>query len=71
MIEKWWGGSTAMAGIACLGYDWAYSPLCTYVLRLEPWSVTGYGLTCLIVGLLLNLLQFSVGADPPQVRSHQ
>lgn len=31
-------------GMAVIGYDWGYRPLCEYVFRVEPWTPTGYGL---------------------------
>jgi hypothetical protein len=66
---KWWGASWGATGFACLGYDWIYIPLCSKVLGIEPWSLTAYGATMLVIGIIINLVQLAAGLRPSPQRT--
>lgn len=61
---EYWGMSSVRAGLACLGYDWVYVPFCNHIIRIEPWTITAYGVAVLLFGIALNILQRGIGAQP-------
>lgn len=61
MPVKLWGATLVNMGWAYLCYDWVYTPLCTKLWGIEPWSATVVGTALIGMGIMLNLFQRSIG----------
>ena len=66
MQKPWWGTSWCTSAWAMLGYDWVYVPILNGI-HIKPWSVTGYGLAMLIIGVSLLALQAALGLQPRRI----